>query len=78
MFNAARKEALKADLMLIVGSSLEVAPAGDMPVFATRNGARLIIINLEATPDDSLAEVVIRDNATSVLPSIMRRLEAMQ
>jgi NAD-dependent deacetylase len=62
--------------MLVVGSSLEVAPAGDMPLLAARNGAKLIIVNIEPTLADSQAQVVIHADAAEILPDIMERLEA--
>ncbi len=73
----AQDAARKADLMLVIGSSLEVAPAGDIPFLAYRRGARLVVINLEPTPVDDLADVVIHDRAAHVLPQIMRRLETI-
>lgn len=77
-FQAAQETARKADLMIVVGSSLEVAPAGDIPMLAVRNGAKLIVINLEPTPVDASAAVVIRANAAEVLPEIVNCLEAME
>lgn len=65
----------KCDLMIIVGSSLEVAPASDLPVLAKRNGAKLIIVNLEPTPLDHTADVVIHGRAAEVLPEIVRQVE---
>jgi NAD-dependent deacetylase len=76
-FQAAQDVARKADLMVIVGSSLEVAPASDIPMLAAQNGAKLMIINLESTPIDAVAEIVIRANAAQVLPEIVTCLEAM-
>lgn len=73
---AAREQIRKADVLVIIGSSLEVAPACDLPLIAVKNGAKLIIINLEPTPADHLAEVVIHDNAAVVLPHLSRNLEA--
>jgi NAD-dependent deacetylase len=73
---ASKEAARKADLMLVVGSSLEVAPAGDLPLLAVRNGAKLIIINIEPTPVDNQAHIVIHADAAEVLPDIMKRLEA--
>jgi NAD-dependent SIR2 family protein deacetylase len=46
-------------------------------LIAHRAGAKLIIVNLDATPADELADVVIRANAAEVLPEIMRCLETM-
>ena len=40
----------KSDLFLVVGSSLVVTPAADMPLEALRSGAKLVIINKGETP----------------------------
>ena len=74
-FQAAKEAARKADLMIVVGSSLEVAPASEIPVLAYRTGAKLIIVNLEATSADQMAEVVIRGKAAGILPLILEHLE---
>jgi NAD-dependent deacetylase len=65
----------QCDLMLIIGSSLEVAPASDLPVLAHRRGAKIMIINLQPTHLDRIADVVIHDDVTVVLPAILKRLE---
>jgi NAD-dependent deacetylase len=77
VFQAAQQVTRKADLMLIVGSSLETAPASEFPALAVRHGAKLIIINLEPTPADTLAEVVIHGNAAEMLPDIFKHMEAV-
>jgi NAD-dependent deacetylase len=63
--------ARQADVMLVVGSSLVVHPAADIPLRAVRSGARLIVINAEPTPLDELAAVVIRGKSGEVLPEIV-------
>jgi NAD-dependent deacetylase len=63
--------AQKADVILVVGSSLVVYPAADVPLVAVRSGARMIVINAEPTPFDRLAEVVIHGRAGEVLPEIL-------
>jgi NAD-dependent deacetylase len=63
--------AREADVMLIVGSSLVVYPAADIPLVALRSGARMIVINAEPTPFDQLAEVVIHGRSGEVLPEIV-------
>jgi NAD-dependent deacetylase len=77
---AAMHEALAlaqaSDVMLVVGSSLVVRPAADIPLAAARSGARLIIVNAEPTPLDSFAEVVIHGRAGEVLPTIVSLLDA--
>lgn len=63
--------AREADVMLVVGSSLVVYPAAEVPLVAVRCGAPLIVVNAEATPFDQLAEVVIRGRSGEVLPEIV-------
>lgn len=63
--------ASRADVMLVVGTSLAVFPAADVPLVAVRAGARMIIVNAEPTPFDGLAEVVIRGRSGEVLPEIV-------
>jgi NAD-dependent deacetylase len=63
--------ARSADVMLVVGSSLVVYPAADIPLVAMRSGARSIIINAEPTPLDRLADVVIHGRSGEVLPEIV-------
>lgn len=61
-----------ADLLLTVGSSLQVWPAADLPVLAARSGVPLAIVNDEPTPMDDLAAVVVRGRAGEVLPPAVR------
>jgi NAD-dependent deacetylase len=68
--------ARQADVMLVVGSSLVVRPAADIPLVALRSGAQLIVINAEATPFDALASVVIRGKSGEVLPEIVELIGA--
>jgi NAD-dependent protein deacetylase/lipoamidase len=58
---------LACELFLAVGSSLVVWPAAGFPLLAKRNGARLVIINREATEFDEIADLVIRDDIGTVL-----------
>jgi NAD-dependent deacetylase len=66
--------ARQADVMLVVGSSLVVFPAAEVPLIAVRSGAAMIVINAEPTPVDRLAEVVIQGRAGEVLPEILRAM----
>jgi NAD-dependent deacetylase len=67
----AKDDARKADVMLIIGSSLEVEPASSLPLIAKRNGSKIIIINLQPTFLDSAADLVFHENAAYVLPQIV-------
>jgi len=73
---AAAGQSRACDLILVIGSTLTVYPAAYMPVYALESGARLVIVNLSATPLDREAAVLIRGKAGEVLPLIVERLKA--
>lgn len=66
----AQQAARRCDLMLVAGSSLEVAPAGDLPLIAKQQNARIIIINYEDTHADRLADLRFHQDVATVLPQI--------
>jgi len=70
----ARELALSCDLFLVVGSSLKVNPAATLPRLALKNDVPLIIINLQPTPLDDYAEIVINEKAGVVLPPLVESL----
>ncbi len=74
VFNAATAQVQKCDLILIAGSSLEVQPAADLPFRAVHNGARAIVVNFQTTELDVLADVVIHEDVTEVLPRLVKAL----
>jgi len=57
----AEEETLACDLFIVLGSSLVVYPAAGFPVLAKQNGARLAIVNREATEQDGIADIVLHD-----------------
>lgn len=67
---AAQRETAVCDLMIVAGSSLEVAPVNGLPQRALAHGAKLIIVNLSSTHLDSLADVVIQGDVADVLPRL--------
>lgn len=73
-FLAAELAVKTADLMLVVGSSLEVAPASDLPELALENGAKLIIINDQPTYLDERADLVIHADVAQVLPRLVEKV----
>lgn len=66
----AQQDAEECDAMIVVGSSLTVAPASMLPQMACQYGAKLIVINLQDTYVDSLASVVIKEKVEVALPLI--------
>ncbi len=68
--------AAQSDLFLAIGSSLVVYPAAGLPQVARRAGAKLVIINREATEQDADADAVIREPIGSTLTQIDEFVEA--
>jgi NAD-dependent deacetylase len=64
--------ARECDLMLVVGSSLQVYPAADVPEVAADRGVPVVIVNDEPTPLDVAATVVVRGRSGEALPEIAR------
>jgi len=64
----------RCDLMLVLGSSLVVYPAAELPKLAVMNGAKLIIVNREATDYVPMAGVVVRGSLGDFANELMKRL----
>jgi len=65
----------KADLMLVVGSSLQVSPVNLLPQYCLENGGKLIIINLMSTHFDNLAVVTVKNDVCFFLPEVVKALK---
>lgn len=61
----------QCDLFIVIGSSLKVSPASNLPRLAVKHTTPLIILNLQPTSLDDLADVVIHARAGEILPQIM-------
>jgi NAD-dependent protein deacetylase/lipoamidase len=69
----AMRAAAQANLLLAVGTSLQVYPvAGAVPI-AKAAGARVVIVNAEPTPFDQMADAVLRKPIGEVLPALCGR-----
>jgi NAD-dependent deacetylase len=71
----ASRRSMAADLFIVIGSTLVVYPAAYMPIYAVESGARLVIINLSATPMDPQAAVLIRAKAGETMTRIVQRVK---
>jgi NAD-dependent deacetylase len=71
-------EAAAADLLLVVGSSLQVYPAASIPIETCRAGGRMVIINNEPTAQDESAELVLRGQAGDMLQRIADRIGRLE
>ena len=64
----------EADLLLCVGSSLEVHPVAQLPAVALQGGARLAIATRGSTPYDSRAAVRLRGHVAEDLAALVTEL----
>jgi NAD-dependent deacetylase len=74
VLESATSHSRNCDLFIVVGSSLVVYPAAYMPMYAIESGATLIIINLEETPLDTKAEVVVNAKAGIAMSMVVERV----
>jgi NAD-dependent deacetylase len=68
-------ESNRADLILTVGSSLQVSPANMLPQYCLNRGGKLVIVNFMSTHLDYLAEVVINEDVCDFLPAVVEVLK---
>lgn len=67
----------RSDVFFVVGSSLVVVPAANMPLYAKQHGAKLIILNKGETPYDGMADLIFSDQIGDVLPPIIDKVKKM-
>lgn len=70
-YKQALEEAQKADLLMVVGSSMQVSPANKLPSYSDN----LIIINRTPTFYDSQARVVIHESTVKVMSLLLKELD---
>jgi NAD-dependent SIR2 family protein deacetylase len=67
----------QCDLFVVIGSSLVVTPAADMPRVALEYGARLVIMNDGETPLDRFAHLLFNERIGDVLPRAIAILKTL-
>lgn len=68
---AAMDAVAECDVLLAIGSSLVVQPAARIPLIAQRQGAKLVIVNRDATPLDPVADMVVRGEIGPLLTAAL-------
>ncbi len=76
VFARAERAVISCDLVLAVGTTLTVEPAGSLAASAVHAGATLVIVNWDPTPYDGIATELIRDPLGEALPRIAAQLLA--
>ena len=58
------------NLLIAIGTSLQVYPVAGAVPLAKSSGARAVIVNAEPTPFDEIADAVLREPIGEILPRI--------
>ncbi|MBL8265917.1 SIR2 family NAD-dependent protein deacylase [Steroidobacter sp.] len=69
-----QEETQACDLFLVLGSSLSVYPAADFPLRAKQHGAKLVIVNRDATPLDDAADLVLHEGIGDTMTAALAEL----
>jgi NAD-dependent deacetylase len=76
VIDRAMQAAGEADLFLAVGTSLQVYPVAGAFDIARSAGAKTVIINAEPTPYHDMADAVLGDPISAILPTIVTARES--
>lgn len=72
VIDRAMQAAREADLLLAIGTSLNVYPVANAVPLAKSAGAKVIILNAEPTPMDGMADSVLRGMIGEILPRLVQ------
>jgi NAD-dependent deacetylase len=70
VIDRAMRAAEESDLLIAIGTSLQVYPVAGMVPTAKAGGARVVIVNAEPTPFDAVADAVLSQPIGQVLPAV--------
>jgi len=73
--NEALGKIKSANLLLTVGTSLEVYPAASFPETAKKSGAKIVSIDAESTRWDEIADYKVYVRAGEILPGIVQAMK---
>ena len=69
-FENAKDKIVESDLLIVLGSSLQVQPVASLPEYALRNEKKLVIVNNDSTSLDRFADVFINDDICKTVEQI--------
>ncbi|KAH9793755.1 nad-dependent protein deacetylase sirtuin-6 [Citrus sinensis] len=72
--NPAEENCRMADVVLCLGTSLQITPACNLPLKSLRGGGKIVIVNLQQTPKDKKASLVVHAPVDKVIAGVMRHL----
>lgn len=72
---ASEAHARDADLVICLGTSLQIRPICNLPNVTVRNGGQVAIINLQKTPKNKSADLIIHGKCDEVMEQVMSALQ---
>ncbi|KAL9147197.1 hypothetical protein ABFS82_13G157900 [Erythranthe guttata] len=72
--NPAEKHCKMADVVLCLGTSLQITPACNLPLKCLKGGGKIVIVNLQKTPKDKKASLVMHGRVDKVITGVMSLL----
>nr|XP_043607016.1 NAD-dependent protein deacetylase SRT1 [Erigeron canadensis] len=72
--NPAEVHCQRADVVLCLGTSLQITPACNLPLKCLPDGGKFVIVNLQKTPKDKKASLVIHGFVDQVIAGVMELL----
>jgi mono-ADP-ribosyltransferase sirtuin 6 len=76
--NQATKFCLGSDLVLCLGTTLQINPAAELPFLCQKgrpNPRKVVIINLQKTKHDDRADLILHDYVDNVMMAICKALD---
>jgi NAD-dependent deacetylase len=71
MMSEAEHAAASAQVFLVIGTSAVVYPAAGLIPYAKQSGARVIEVNVEATPATAIVDCALQGPASEILPALL-------
>ncbi|KAI1882957.1 hypothetical protein AGOR_G00240230 [Albula goreensis] len=72
--NRADEASRRADLVVTLGTSLQIKPSANLPLVTKRKGGKLVIVNLQPTKHDKHADLRISGYVDEVMGLLMKML----
>nr|BAN40582.1 NAD-dependent deacetylase, putative [Entamoeba invadens] len=77
-YQSVTKALENTDFLLVIGTSLKVAPCNIIPKSAKQNGAQVAFINCTTTMMDEYADYVVRGDLTEIIPQIASKVRQLR
>lgn len=72
----AYNEMLRADVVIVIGTSGVVEPAGSLPLIAYERGAKIVNVNPEPNRYDPIAHINVRERAAAFFALLLKEYES--